>query len=96
MEEQFPVEGVPSAYASDDFARVVADEPYPLFEDNSLMVENLIRQGLLLNMPVQPLCEHGWDEPCPHEQKLEAELNVAKSALGKLATLKQTEGDSAV
>lgn len=65
MDEQFPVEGVPSSYAHDDYARVVADEPYPLFEGNHLMVEALIRQGLLVNLPMQTLCPYGWEGDCP-------------------------------
>jgi uncharacterized protein len=66
VEEQFPVEGVPSSYASQDYARVAAeDEPYPLFEGNSLMAETLLRQDLLVALPVQALCQYGWDGPCP-------------------------------
>ncbi|HEY0868284.1 MAG TPA: hypothetical protein VGE01_12935, partial [Fimbriimonas sp.] len=48
-----------------DYARVVADEPFELFEGNNLIVEQLLRQGLLLAMPMQALCEYGWDGPCP-------------------------------
>ncbi len=65
IQEQFPVEGIPSSYGSGDFARVVPDEPYELFEGNNLMVENLLRQGLLVEIPMQPLCTSGWDEECP-------------------------------
>lgn len=65
LDEQFPVEGIPSSLSAQDFARVVPDEPFELFDGNSLMVENLVRQGLLLAMPVQSLCEYGWDGPCP-------------------------------
>lgn len=65
MSEEFPVEGVPSAFSSNEFAKVVDDEGEPLFHENQLMVEALLRQGLLLNLPVQPLCEHGWDGDCP-------------------------------
>lgn len=65
MEEQFPVEGTPSCYGNDDYARVVAEEDYPLFEGNHLLVESLVRQGLLVNLPVQPLCEYGWEGDCP-------------------------------
>jgi uncharacterized protein len=43
----------------------VPDEPFQLFEGNSLIVEALLRQGLHLSMPVQALCEYGWDGPCP-------------------------------
>ena len=70
LEEQFAVEGVPSSLSQTDTARVVADEPFPLFEGNQLMVENLLRQGLLLSMPDQPLCEFGWDGDCPRAKGL--------------------------
>ncbi|MFI5386608.1 MAG: YceD family protein [Fimbriimonadales bacterium] len=65
IDEQFAVEGVPSSLSQQDFAKVVADEPYQLFEENSLIVEALLRQTLLLSLPLQPLCEYGWDGPCP-------------------------------
>lgn len=65
VDEQFAVEGVPSSYNAQDFARVVADEPFELFDGNSLIVEALLRQNMLLSMPLQPLCEFGWDGPCP-------------------------------
>lgn len=65
IDEQFPVEGTPSSLSAQDFARVVPDEPFELFDGNSLMVENLIRQGLILSMPLSPLCEFGWEGDCP-------------------------------
>lgn len=65
IEEQFPVEGVPSSFSSQDYARVVADEPYQLFEGNNLMVEALLRQDLLVAIPMQTLCSYGWEGPCP-------------------------------
>ena len=65
IDEQFPVVGVASSLSSQDFAKVADDEPFPLFEENNLIVEDLLRQGLLLALPVQTLCEHGWDNPCP-------------------------------
>jgi uncharacterized protein len=74
VDEQFPVEGTPSSYAQDDYAKVVAEEDYPLFENNSLMVENLIHQGLVINLPMQPLCQHGWDEACPQATARQAAM----------------------
>ncbi|RYG46747.1 DUF177 domain-containing protein [bacterium] len=65
IDEQFNVKGIASSLSSQDYARVVDDEPFPLFEENNLMVEALLRQGLLLAMPDQPLCTNSWDEPCP-------------------------------
>ncbi len=65
VDEQFAVQGTPSSFGQQDFAKIAADEPYELFEDNHLIVEALLRQALLLAMPLQPLCEFGWDGPCP-------------------------------
>lgn len=75
IDEQFPVEGVPASMSPSDFARVAADEPFEMFEGNNLLVEALLRQGLLLEMPIQPLCEFGWDGPCP----IAAAMNAAKA-----------------
>ncbi len=65
IEEDFPVVGVASMYAQDDYAKVVSEEDFPLFEENHLIVEALLHQGLILNMPQAPLCAHGWDGDCP-------------------------------
>jgi uncharacterized protein len=65
VDEQFPVEGTPSSMSRQDMAKVAADEPYPMFEGNTLLVENLLRQDLLIEMPLQTLCQYGWEGPCP-------------------------------
>lgn len=96
IDEQFPVEGVPSSYGAQDFARVAADEPFEMFEENNLIVEALIRQGLLLEMPIQPLCEHGWDGPCPvAEALIAAKAKAVDSRLQALKDLiKEEEAES--
>jgi uncharacterized protein len=65
VEEQFPVDGVPSSFSSQDYARVAPDEPFEMFDGNNLIVEVLLRQDLLLAMPIQTLCQFGWEGPCP-------------------------------
>lgn len=65
LDEQVPVEGVPSSYGTQDTAKLAPDEPFELFEDNSLIVEALLRESLVVALPIQPLCDHGWDGPCP-------------------------------
>ena len=94
FDEQFPVEGIPSSLSAQDYARVVPDEPFEMFEGNSLEVEALLRQGLLLAMPVQALCEHGWDEECPIARgRLGEGADAARSKhLEKLADLMHREG----
>lgn len=63
VDEQFPVEGTPSSLNHQDMAKVKPDEPFPLFEGNSLMVEALLRQDLLLAMPLKPECLDGCVNP---------------------------------
>lgn len=78
LEEQFPVEGVPSSFSSQDMAKVVDEEPYPLFEGNFLRVEDLLRQNLLLAIPLTMDCETATGKPCPEE--LVAKLNEGGGA----------------
>jgi uncharacterized protein len=65
IDEQVPVVGIPSSYGTQDFAKIAPDEPFELFEENSLIVEALLREALLVSLPIQPLCQHGWDGDCP-------------------------------
>lgn len=81
VDEQFNVEGVPSSYGNTDFARVVTEEPYPLFEGNVLMVENLLNQTLLLEIPMQALCQYGWDMECPIAKKRGADMRQQTNLL---------------
>lgn len=89
IDEQFSVEGVPSSLTSQDYARVVADEPYPLFQENSLMVEALLRQMLLLAFPLQPLCSGSWDIPCPTDSGRAVPAGSLRDNFGALAALRQ-------
>ena len=66
MEDHIAVEGTPSSYGTGDSARVEAEEDFPIFEGNSLICDAYLRQGVLINLPGQPLCEFGWDGPCPN------------------------------
>jgi len=96
IDEQFPVSGVPSSYSNQDFAKVNADEPFELFEGNNLIVENLIRQGLLVEIPIQPLCEFGWDGDCP-VAKAKGESprpSAGRPEFSKLANLIHPEEDA--
>jgi len=89
IEEQFPVVGVPSSLSHQDYARVDPDEPYELFDENNLIVENLLRQSLILALPIQPLCSGSWDTPCPNNQVATKppENPQAAAELQKLAAL---------
>lgn len=95
IDEQFPVDGVPSSFGQQDFAKVAAgDEPFPLFEENNLIVESLLRQALLLAIPIQPLCSFGWDRPCPvaAERAIRAEAPpVGRAELQQLSRFLHSE-----
>jgi uncharacterized protein len=96
IEEQFPVEGVPSSLGAQDFARVAPDEPFEMFEGNNLMVEVLLRQGLHLSMPMQALCRFGWDGPCPVAEGRGVPPQTppeGRPEFGRLADLRQVEED---
>lgn len=93
MDEEFDVEGVPTIFAADDYAKVVDDEGGELFEENNLKVEALLRQGLLLNLPVQPLCEYGWEGPCPNAKNAKKQQpEHEKTGLERLGELIHPEG----
>ncbi|MBL8064290.1 MAG: DUF177 domain-containing protein [Chthonomonadaceae bacterium] len=64
MKEEFQVEGIPSSFSHDSYAKVVTDEPEPLFQDNSLIIDHFVRQGLLLSFPTQPICPGTSEGPC--------------------------------
>lgn len=90
IEEQFPVEGVPSSWSANDCAKVApGDEPYQLFDGNNLLVEALLRQALIINLPLQSLCEFGWDGPCPiaAAQALLPKSKEGRPEFSKLANL---------
>lgn len=87
IDEQFPVVGVPSSLSHQDMAKVVADEPYPMFDGNNLMVEALLRQDLLLAMPLQLLCPDG----CTLDLEIKPDYTHARPEFAKLAGLLKEE-----
>ncbi len=80
VDEQFPVEGVPSSGGGNTFAHVEAEEPYPLFHGNNLLYEELLRQNLLLALPQQVLCS----EDCPGIPKADGDEVHGHPAFEKL------------
>ncbi len=91
LDEQFAVEGTPSSLSSQDVAKIAADEPYEIFEGNNLLVEALLRQGLLLSLPIQALCTHGWEEECP-EATARGAARIASDARPEFDGLKNLLG----
>jgi uncharacterized protein len=66
VEEDYSIVGTPSGVSSRSYAEVDDQEPYPLFEGNKLLIEELLRQYLLLQLPMQPLCRTDCKGLCSH------------------------------
>lgn len=64
LEEDYPLAGTPSAVNPNSFARVEDEEPYPIFDENKLMVEELLRQYALVQLPMQPICQEDCKGLC--------------------------------
>lgn len=93
MDDDFAVEGIPSSYASDGYAKVVSEEPYQLFDKNALVKDTYVRQGLIVNIPVQPLCKFGWDGPCPNAAEGEQKPELPKSGHPSMMELEKFRGE---
>lgn len=87
IDEDFPVEGVAGMYAQEDFARIVDEEDFPIFDENNLIVEALLHQGLIVNLPQAPLCAYGWDGDCPEANNVPKPPPAASTPLESLANL---------
>lgn len=70
MSDEFMVDGTPSGFGTGGQATVKTDDDVALFEKNSLVCDSYVRQGLILSLPQQAFCEHGWDGPCPNAERL--------------------------
>jgi uncharacterized metal-binding protein YceD (DUF177 family) len=73
IEEHFPVVGTPSSLSAQDMATVAPEEPYPLFEGNNLMVEALLRQDLLVSIPMHVECPPGTCSYNEQQSKLQSQ-----------------------
>ena len=94
MADEFLVEGIPSGYGTGDFAVVVEEEDFPLFTKNAIDIDAYVRQGLLVNLPIQPLCEFGWEGDCPNaSKKTEGESTEGHPALQRLREMVVPEED---
>lgn len=89
VEEEFDIEGIPSGYGTGGMAYVVPtpEEQEPLFQENNLLVENLLRQLVISNMPMQNLCSYGWEGNCPHAFKAKEDIDEVKSKFAALKSI---------
>lgn len=93
LEEEFDIEGVPSGYGTGGMARIVPpiEEEEPLFEENSLLIEALLRQLVLAGTPMQTLCSYGWEGDCPHAFKAKEDADAIKNRFAVLKSILEKE-----
>ncbi|MBX3096164.1 MAG: DUF177 domain-containing protein [Fimbriimonadaceae bacterium] len=96
MEDDFDVEGIPASYGTGGYARVVPEEePEPIFQENHLLRDAYIRQGVIVSLPVQPLCTGDWDIPCPNMPRTSSEpLEEGHPAFQSLKSVRNSEDDA--
>ena len=67
IDEELPLEGVPWAPEEpDDEEELPEDEKEPLFVDNIFDLEEYLRQLILVNVPIKPLCSEECKGLCVH------------------------------
>lgn len=67
LEEQFELSGIPGGVQAHSSAQVIqGEEPYPLFKENNLLIDELIHQHLVINLPIQTLCKEDCQGLCPN------------------------------
>lgn len=92
VDEQFTVTGTASSLSSSDMAKVESDEPYPLFEENNLIVETLLRQDLIVNTPVRVTCPEGT---CQYKEvAVDNKPNLRPELQGLAERFKEMENES--
>jgi len=101
IEEELPLEGHP--WVSEEIEEeeaLLEEEREPLFVDNVFDLDEYLRQSILVNVPIKPLCEPGCKGLCP---RCGANLNdgpcgcgpeSVESPFGALSSLLEEESES--
>lgn len=101
IEEELPIEGVPWAPEEPGHEEELPeDEKEPLFVDNIFDLGEYLRQTILVNVPIKPLCDESCKGLCPqcganlNEKQCECPSDVTESPFGALASLLEEESES--
>ncbi|MFN3689662.1 MAG: YceD family protein [Fimbriimonadales bacterium] len=65
IHEEFPLVGTPAGLSAYGYAEVEDRDSFPVFEGNYLYVDDLLRQYLLLELPIAPVCREDCKGLCP-------------------------------
>ena len=101
IEEELPLEGQPwVAEEVESEEELPEEEKDPLFVDNVFDLGEYLRQWILVNMPIKPLCDEGCKGLCPHcganlnDGSCECPPDATESPFGALASLLEEESES--
>lgn len=81
--EEFEVEGTPAGHGNQTNAHVIDEAPNGLFYGNGLLYEELVRQNLLLALPMAPLCR----SDCPGLLETQNDFEEGRPELHELKKL---------
>jgi len=95
IEEELPLEGHPWApeQPDEEIEELPEDEKEPLFVNNIFDLEEYLRQSILVNVPIKPLCEEACKGLCPHcganlnDGPCDCQPDSTESPFGALASL---------
>lgn len=65
IHEEFPLRGTPAGLSAYGYAEVEDRDSFPVFEGNYLYADDLLRQYLLLELPIAPVCREDCKGLCP-------------------------------
>lgn len=65
LHEEFPLAGTPAGLSAYGYAEVEDRDSFPVFEGNWLYADDLLRQYLLLELPMAPVCREDCKGLCP-------------------------------
>ncbi len=65
IHEEFPLVGIPSGLSPQGYASVEDRDSFPVFEGNILNVDELLRQYVILQLPLAPICRPDCKGLCP-------------------------------
>ncbi len=98
IEEELPLEGQPWApEAAEEVEELPEEEKEPLFVENIFDLEEYLRQSILVNVPIKPLCEEACKGLCSHcganlnDGKCKCPPEETESPFGALASLLDEE-----
>ena len=102
IEESLPLEGQPWAplAAESEQEELPEDEVEPLFVDNMLDLGEYLRQSILIDVPIKPLCDEVCKGLCPrcginlNDQTCECEEEPEESPFGALKSLLEKEEEN--